>query len=370
MQDTNRQFSVPKGMYLLSHSVGCLPVLTRSSVAQSYFEPWQQHGGDAWPQWLNIIEQFCHELADLFNTSADDICPQSSVSNGLSQYLQALPLKTARTVLMHASAFPSLGFAVQGLAAYGFNLKLIDKDIDPNDLDAWQALLTDDVAVAVITHVHSNSGVLSDVAGIAQLCRAKNVCCVVDVAQSAGLIPIDLQSWQVDLVLGSCVKWLCGGPGAGFMWVNPGHVNELTPKNIGWFSHESPFEFDIEHFSYAKSAKRFWGGTPSILPYASALVGIQQINNIGVPKIYAHSKALQRIVLDHAAEYLLNPIGLAYSGGTLCLHLAKPRLEALVSGLTQANAYFDQRRDGIRLSWHIYNTEQEALQVAEIFRCL
>ncbi|WP_158768458.1 aminotransferase class V-fold PLP-dependent enzyme [Paraglaciecola sp. L1A13] len=373
IQSEGAFFSVPKGMYLLSHSVGCLPVQTSSVVAQKYFAPWQQKGGDAWPEWLGIIDQFCHELGMIFNASDVDFCPQLSVSSGLSQYLQSLPPlpnKPKRTVLMHATAFPSLGFAVQGLAEYGFELKLIDKDIAPNDLDAWQAHMTDDVAVAVITHVHSNSGELSDIVEISKLCRAKQVPVVVDIAQSAGVIPIDLQDWQADVVLGSCVKWLCGGPGAAFMWVNPSHLDDLQPKNIGWFSHENPFEFDIEHFAYAKGAKRFWGGTPSVLPYASAMVGIQQIRKIGVSNIYAHSKNLQSIVLGSAATHLAKMINLEQSGGTLCLALEKNILDRLANKLTQSNVYYDRRENSIRLSWHIYNTEQEARKVADIFLSL
>lgn len=380
MQDANHQFSLPKGMYLLSHSVGCMPVLTRSLVGQTYFEPWQQKGGDAWPQWLTIIEQFCHELGSLFNASAADFCPQPSVSSGLNQYLQSLrcvqskntnrPATHKRTVLMHASAFPSLGFVVQGLAAYGFELKLIEKDIDPNDIAAWQAHLTEDVEVAMITHVHSNSGVLSNVADISALCRAKNTLTVVDVAQSAGVVPIDIAVWDVDVILGSCVKWLCGGPGAGFMWVNPKHINALEPKQIGWFSHQNPFEFDIEHFAFADAAKRFLGGTPSILPYATALVGVQQINQIGSQSLFEHSKTLQRVVLADAAEHLLTPIDVEKVGGTLSVHLSKPKLTELERALRQAGAYFDRRGDCLRLSWHIYNTTQEAQRVAQIFKSL
>ncbi|QHJ11933.1 Kynureninase [Paraglaciecola mesophila] len=378
MQDASQQFSLPKGLYLLSHSVGCLPVLTRSVVGQTYFEPWQQKGGDAWPTWLTVIEQFCHELSNLFNANSADFCPQPSVSSGLSQYLQALPEqrnttaagKKKRRVLMHASAFPSLGFAVQGLQNIGFELTLIDKGYDPNDLEAWQKYLSDDVAVAVITHVHSNTGIVSNVPLIRQMCQAHNVRVVVDVAQSAGVIPIDLQEWQVDALLGSCVKWLCGGPGAGFMWVNPAHIEELRPKQLGWFSHQDPFEFNIEHFAYAQDAKRFWGGTPNILPYASALVGLQQINQIGQQTIYEHSKSLQNIVLAQAEQHLLTPLNLEQTGGTLCLHLSQKKSVALQDKLKAAHAYFDQREDCFRLSWHIYNTADEAELAADMFQHL
>jgi kynureninase len=368
MNNMPERFHVPQGVYLLSHSVGCLPKTSESQVAEDYLSVWKTSGGDAWPQWLDIIDGFCTELSLMLGGAAKDYCPQSNLSSGLTKYLMSMPLnKNKNKILMHASAFPSMGFVVQCLKGFGYELKLINEQDSPCDLAIWQQHLSDDVAAALITHVHSNTGLLSPVGDIAKLCRSAGILAMVDVAQSAGVMPISIPDWQVDVVFGSCVKWLCGGPGAGFMWLNPQHLVELSPMDVGWFSHENPFEFDIEHFAYANTAKRFWGGTPSVAPFAMAQGSIKLMNKIGLETIYRHNRHLLGIVLAAAQPYLITPISLPHWGGTLCLQLEPALTDKIALRLQQQGAYFDRRGNTLRLSLHIYNTEQEAQQVAQFF---
>lgn len=363
-----QDFNLPQGIYLLSHSVGCLPKQAEKQLAEGYLSSWKTSGGDAWPQWLEIIDGFCKELSRMLGGKAEDYCPQSNLSSGLTKYLMSLPFnKNKNKILMHASAFPSMGFVVQCLKGFGYELKLIDQQHSPRDLTIWQEHLTSDVAAALITHVHSNTGLLSPVGDIADLCREAGILTMVDVAQSAGIVPITIADWQADVVFGSCVKWLCGGPGAGFMWLNPRHMSELKPMDVGWFSHENPFEFDIEHFAYANSARRFWGGTPSVAPYALALGSIKQLNQTGVDVIYQHNRQLLGTVLSAAQPWLKNTLSLPQLGGTLCMEFDKRVTDNLERKLDQLGAYFDRRGNTLRLSFHIYNTEQEAKQVAHLF---
>ncbi|KXI30508.1 aminotransferase V [Paraglaciecola hydrolytica] len=358
-------------MYLLSHSVGCLPKNAEQTLTQRYLNPWQQQGGDAWPKWLGIIDDFCAELGKIIGADGKDICPQSNVSSGLTKYLQALPLNPSKNViLMHASAFPSMGFVAQALTQAGYEFELIVEQHSPRDLQQWRSQISDRTAAVLITHVHSNTGVLSPVAEISALAHAKQAKVIVDVAQSIGVVPVDVVAWQADCVLGSCVKWLCGGPGAGFMWLEPSQIEALKPLDVGWFSHANPFEFDIEHFVYAYNAKRFWGGTPSIAPFATALGSLQQINQIGVAQIAKHNRQLRQKVYQAAEPLLLSQHDLEQQGGTLCLDFKPAAMQAFVEDLTSFGAYYDRRSSILRLSLHIYNTAQQATQLVDCLRKL
>ena len=368
---TQPLFNVPQGLYLLSHSVGCLPKLAEQSLHERYLSQWQQQGGDAWPLWLGIIDDFCAELGKIIGADGKEICPQSNVSSGLTKYLQALPLNPSKNViLMHASAFPSMGFVAQALTQVGYEFELIAEQHSPRDLQQWQNQISDKTAVVLITHVHSNTGVLSPVAEISALAHGKQAKVIVDVAQSIGVVPVDVAAWQADCVLGSCVKWLCGGPGAGFMWLEPSQINELKPVDVGWFSHADPFEFDIEHFVYANNAKRFWGGTPSIAPYATALGSLQQIKQIGVAQIAQHNRLLRQRVYHAAEPLLLSQHNLDQQGGTLCLDFQPAAQAAFIEDLTSLGAFYDLRNKVLRLSLHIYNTPEQASLLAEMLRKL
>ena len=123
-----------------------------------------------------------------------------------------------------------MGFAAEYGLPDGFEVRFIPKHLDILDLDVWRQYLTDDVFAVFVTHAHYNTSMLAPVQEIVSMAHAHDALAIVDIAQSSGVVPIDFSKWQADVVLGSCVKWLCGGPGAGFIWFNAGMANKLTPK--------------------------------------------------------------------------------------------------------------------------------------------
>lgn len=359
-------FNLPTGPYLLSHSVGCLPKLAQTTLTENYLQPWSTSGGDAWSNWLGVLDAFCEELGSVIGGHGTDICPQPSVSAAFSNYLLSIPETERRTIVMHADAFPTMGFVVQALERCGFALRLIDAETPADEPAAWTPYLTSDVAAAVITHVHSSTGVVSPVAEIASLCRQRGITSIVDIAQSVGIVPVDVTSWHADVVLGSSVKWLCGGPGAGFIWIASDHINSLQPVNAGWFSHADPFEFDIRAFRFAAGTRKFWGGTPTVAPYALALGSLRALDAIGFTRIAAHNRALKKLVFDGLPDTDWLARKAVDLGGTLCLKPDETICTNVSKALTEAGCHFDQRGPVIRLSFHIYNDEDDARLVRQI----
>jgi selenocysteine lyase/cysteine desulfurase len=185
-------------------------------------------------------------------------------------------------------------------------------------------------------------------------------------------VPIDVQEWQADFVAGSSIKWLCGGPGAGFMWVNDRVLEQVRPLDVGWFSHENPFEFDISHFRYAPNARRYWGGTPSVLPCMVARTGIEQIRAIGVETIQAHNQRLTGLLVELAGNKgwpLLTPADPEHRGGTVCIGFEQA--PEVVATLAAAGIEVDFRPSfGVRFSPHIYVTEDQMRETAETLQKL
>ncbi|MCC2617564.1 aminotransferase class V-fold PLP-dependent enzyme [Aestuariibacter halophilus] len=359
-------FHVPEGIYLLSHSVGCQLRSAESALHAQVMKPWQQAGGDAWPAWLDGVAGFRQAIATLLNGQIEDVCPQTNLSSGFGKYLQALNLPVSRRViLMHEDAFPSMGFVVKGLEPLGYELRLIPSQHSAVQPTAWDKYLTPDVGVALITHVHSNTGWASPIEQLVERCRQQGIRTVVDVAQSAGVLNIDVQRWQADVVLGSCVKWLCGGPGAAFMWVNPNHSDDLTPVDVGWFSHASPFEFDIHRFEAAPGALRFWGGTPSVLPYVMATPSVAWLMDLGIETVQQHNRILTRPIREVAHRRDLWLVPEEHSGGTLCVPFTEPQLAWLLPRLEQKQVRYDRRGTVLRWSLHVYNSLAQAEQLAQ-----
>lgn len=357
-------FEVPSpGAYMLSHSVGCLPRATRQLFDRDMLGTWSAQGSDGWPAWLEAVDRFRTQLAAIFAVQASEICPQPSVSAALGSLLSGLRREPGRNVLLaSAHSFPSIGFALGQFERLGYRLELIPEDQNPSLPETWVARINPQVAAVVAMHVHSNIGVVAPVREIADAARSAGALAVLDVCQSGGILPINLAASGMDAAIGSCVKWLCGGPGAGYLWVREKLIAGMEPVNVGWFSHESPFEFDIRDFRYANDARRFWGGTPSVAPFVLATGGIATIADIGVDTILAHNRAFVE-AFAAAADVRLN---MQQRGGTLCL--TAPNMEAVAARLTGLSCRFDQRGPVLRLSPHIFNEMGEATELGTALR--
>lgn len=335
------------GIYLLSHSIGLATRGTRDAATE-YFDAWEHDTTEAWPRWLESIDAFRASLARLLGTSAAAICPQSTVSSALTKVLGSLrPESNRPKILLTEDTFPSLGFVCQ---QSGFDVRYIEHPADATDPTVWHRHITADVDVVLVTHVQSNTGELVPVGDVVARARRSGAVTIVDVAQSVGVIPIDVAAWGADFVVGSCVKWLSGGPGAGWMWVDPERADRYTPRDVGWFSHKDPFEFDIHSFRYADDALRFWGGSPTVLPYAIARHSIDTIDAIGVDAIRNHNLEATDQIIDALGTRVVSPHDRTRRGGT-CIVEAD---EGTVGELLGLGIEVDHRATGIRVSPHVH----------------
>lgn len=359
------RFHLPPGVtYLKSHSVGCQPRAAEALLRDRLLTPWAETG-EAWPHWLAAIDDWRAALASLLAVEARDLCPATNVSAGLSRYLSALGAATPRrTILLAPSAFPTIGYVVSGLATEGWTARTLPAGADVRDPESWAAALDDEVALVIAMHVSSNSGALADIAGIAAAAHAAGARCIADSAQAVGIVPVTPALWGADAVLGTSVKWLCGGPGAAWLWVAPHDRTALDPAERGWWSHENPFEMDIADFRYAPDARRWWGGTPDVAPFILSAAGIAEIAAIGVERVRAHNIALQTMLRDAIEAKTPQwrwPTGAI--GGTLCIDTGadQPRVAA---ALDAHGIKADFRGSVMRLSFHAYSGAGDAERTA------
>lgn len=358
--DNSSLFQTPDDEhYFLTHSIGLMPCSTERVLQESYVGPWRSGAEDIWPKWLAGIDEFNQALAVLLNSDASQFCPQANVSSALSKVIMALPKRTGKTVIVASeSDFPSAGFVLKQAEKLGYSLKLIPESQDIQSLSTWEKALSQNVHTVFITQVHYNTNKLIPVEDIASLCDARGITSIVDTAQATGIVPIDLADSKCDIIVGSCIKWLCGGPGAGFLWLSENIMQDLEPYDVGWFSHQNPFEFDIHNFDYADSASRFWGGTPSVAPYVAASNSIKLISKIGVENIRKHNRRLtEKLLATVPDKYVVSPHDLDMKGGTTVLRFDdQKRLEGL---MREQKMLFDSRKFGMRISAHIYTSDHD-----------
>lgn len=363
------QFSIPGGTYLLSHSVGCMPAATAQVIQSSYLDIWSQ-SADPWSLWLAEVGRFNQSIARLLNASPSQVCSQVNLSSALTKIIHGLPRSSTRnTLLVSELDFPSLGFVFEQARRVGFEVKYVSADEDHQDLETWNKALTPDVFLTLVTHVQSNTGVKLAVDHITAKAKERDIITVVDVAQSAGVIPIDVQSWSADFVIGGCVKWLCGGPGASYLWADEASLARCQPLDVGWFSHAEPFEFDIHHFDYASDANRFLGGTPSVLPFVVARHSIDLMLSIGIDVIAQHNhQLLDEFGSSLTHGQLVSPQARDLRSGTAIVNFEDNG--AVLTALKKQGVHTDQRAQGLRFSPHIYNTSDDMQSLAALLHSI
>jgi kynureninase len=228
------------------------------------------------------------------------------------------------------------------------------------DLDALLDEIDDRTLLVPISHVLFKIAELQDVTAIQRRAEEVGAHVLLDAYQSAGAVPLDVNRLGVSFATGGSVKWLCGGPGAGWLYVRPDLIDELQPALVGWQGHARPFAFEPE-LEYADGVARFLSGTPNVPALYAATAGYDVIEEVGVEAIRRRSLDLtdHLIRLADAAgfEVTSNRDG-ARRGASVSIRM--PGFEGVHKELAERQVLCDFRPEvGLRVGPHFFNTEEE-----------
>jgi kynureninase len=264
--------------------------------------------------------------------------------------------------------FPSNDYNHYGLTRHGARIVSVDGPLDQR-LDA----IDDETALVSVSHVAFRSSRLQDLRAIVERAHAVGAMVIADLYQSAGTVPVNVSELGVDFATGGSVKWLCGGPGAGYLYVRRDLQDQLEPAATGWAAHEQPFAFEPGPIRYASGICRFLNGTPNIPALYAARSGYEIVNAIGVEKIRRKSvrQTMKLASLAERAGIRVNsPGNPAHRGGVIILDV--PNGADVVQELTRREVLVDYRPGaGIRVAPHFYTTDEELERtVGEITDCV
>jgi kynureninase len=349
--------------YLVSHSLGAMPRAAADELAR-YGREWRERGVRAWEDgWWTLPADAGDELAPLLGAPAGSIVMQPNATLAAAVLLSALDYAPPRDGLVTTALdFPSLLYLMRGQRERGARLvEVPSADGITVDPDRLLAAVDERTRVVCISHVLFRSAFVQDAAAVAARAREVGALCVLDLYQSAGSVPVDLTAIGADAAFGGCLKWLCGGPGNGFLYVRPDRIPELRPRLTGWQAHEDPFAFDAGDHRPTEGIARFLHGTPAVPAMRAALAGIRIVKEAGVGAIRARSLRQTQRILDRCAAEgweVNTPLDPERRGGSVVFrpphHVATAR-EAVTRGVL-----LDHRPDaGIRLGPHFYNTDEE-----------
>ena len=351
--------------YLINHSLGAMPAAAEEHMAE-FARTWRERGIRAWGEgWWELPLTVGDQVGRIIGAPSGSTVMHQNVAIAEAIVLSCFrPVDAARNrVVYEEGNFPSVRYLYQAQPD-------LDVVVVPDDQAIVEAI-DERTLLVPITHVLFKTAEIQDVAAIVARAHEVGAYVVLDAYQSVGILPLDVTELNVDFAVGGSVKWLCGGPGNGWLYVRPDLATELEPTLVGWQAHTRPFDFAPE-LEYADGAARFLTGTPNVPALYAATAGYDLIEEISVDRIRENSLRQTQLLIDlfQAAGFDVgSPRDPARRGGTVTVRT--PEFESVHRELAERQILCDFRPDaGLRLGPHYYNTEDElryaAGQIEEI----
>src|SRR5579864_9543420 len=217
------------------------------------------------------------------------------------------------------------------------------------------------------THVCFKNGFRSEVNTITQIAHRAGALVMLDDYQDCGTRAIDVKAMDLDFFVTGTLKYLLGPPGLAFMYVRRELISSLVPTVTGWFAQANPFAYDPQHFDLSPTARRFESGSPSVPNVYAAVPGFQLLQEIGMENVAARINTLTHSLLSGALDLGIVAKTPADSLGPLVvLHCKDSGL--LVQKLAESGIVASNRHDGLRISFHVYNTMDDVNAVVEVLK--
>ena len=373
--------------YLINHSLGAMPAAAEDRLAE-YARAWNTRGIRAWEEgwWelpLTVGVQIgrligavpgtvsMHQNVTLaeavvlscFGFGADRTGEAGTASYGRRR--KRTPTDERRRVVYEEGNFPSVRYLYQ--AARGAEVV-----VAPDDEGVVEAI-DERTLLVPVTHVLFRTGRIQNIEAIVARAHEVGALVVLDAYQSVGTVPLDVTALGVDFAVGGSVKWLCGGPGAGWLYVRPELTETLEPALTGWQAHARPFDFEPEQ-DYAEGAWRFLTGTPNVPALYAATAGYDVVEEVGVNRIRERSVEQTTLLIELLEEAGFEPGSPREPerrGGTVVVKT--PDFARVNSELADRGILVDCRPEtGLRIGPHFFNTDDELRfaveQIAELSR--
>jgi kynureninase len=359
-------------VYLVSNSLGAMPRAAAQRLTD-YAETWGERGVRAWAEgWWDMPVRLGDRLAPILGAGPGEVSFQPNVTLATALLLSCFDFSGARRKVVYGSMeFPSLIYLCEEQRSRGAEPVVVESDdgiaVDPERL---MAAIDERTLLVVLSHVLFRSAFIQDAAAIARRAHEVGARVILDVYQSAGTVPVDVRELGVDFAVGGCLKWLCGGPGAAFLWVDPALAPALRPTVTGWMAHEQAFAFETGPIRLRGDAFRFLHGTPSIPALYAAAAGLEIVAQIGVDAIRAKSLRQVACLVDLARSEgfpVTAPERPDQRGGTVAID--PPHAYEVSRELLLRDFLVDFRPGaGIRVSPHFYTADEELEAVVREMR--
>jgi len=340
-------------VYLNSCSQGALSEEVEEALRE-FNQSWHREGSP-WDQWIEVQEDLRREFSLMIGAEPDEVAITFSASSAISSIASALSFAHRPGVLLGELEFPTMSHIWLAQVPRGARVTWVPSPNGVSSPEDYRARAGSDTLIIPATHVCFRNGFRNDAAGIAKAAHDAGAFFMLDDYQSCGTRPVDVRELQADFYVAGALKYLLGTAGVGFLFVRREVIQDLQPTVTGWFAQSDPFAFDSTHHVPASTAARFQSGTPPVMALYAALAGIRLLRELGMSNIESRIAQLTRRFIRGAVERrwkLKTPVD---SDGPLVV-IELTEAARIAAALSERQIVVSTRNDGLRVSFHAYNT--------------
>jgi selenocysteine lyase/cysteine desulfurase len=350
-------------IYLNSCSQGALSDAVEEGLRE-YVSSWHEHGSP-WELWVERYEAARAQFAGFIGTTPDEIALIPYASAGINSVASALEYDQRKKVVLGEFEFPTMGHIWLAQQKRGARVEFVRAYGDAIPLKGYDQAIDHETLIVPITGICFMNGFRSPVSEIVRLAHANGALAMLDDYQDSGTRPVNVRTANLDFYVTGTLKYLLGPPGLAFLYVRKELIESLQPTITGWFAQTNPFAFDVRHLDLSPSARRFEAGSPPVPNIYAAMRGIQLLQEIGLENISEHIEGLVHALLAGAHKLGLCAKTPVDSVGPLCVLQCKDA-PALVQKLAANGIVCSNRHDGLRVSFHVYNTQSDVEGVLDV----
>ena len=320
-----------------------------------------------WERWVEYYEAARTAFANFINASPDEVAIVTSVSAGINSIASAFDFRERQKVVMGEFEFPTMGHVWLGQRARGADVRFVSADGNGIPIANYERAIDRHTLIVPLTHVCFKNGFRSEVSAVTEIAHNSGALVMLDDYQDCGTRPVNVKAMDLDFYLTGTLKYLLGPPGLAFLYVRKELISSLTPSITGWFAQANPFAYNPQLFELSPTARRFESGTPSVPNVYGAVPGFQLLQKIGMERVGAHVEGLTQALLRSASELGIVAKTPADSTGPLVV-LQSIDSTRLVQKLAENGIVASNRHDGLRISFHVYNTMDDVQAVVRILK--
>jgi len=357
---------VSKVNYLSTASIGLVPTPVIEAVKEFSVELARQ--GTLFldeEKESMVYDGLRREGAKLLGCNEEDIAIFNSVTEALNCIAWSLELKEGKIVSTDVE-FPTVTYPWLRIARKeNVEVKLVNAKNWYVPLEDLLDEINENTKVVVLSHVEYLTGQKHNLKEIAKCAHDVNAIVIVDGVQAAGYLPLNVKELDVDVYITGSYKWLVAPFGTAIAYISKKLYSDLEPMFVGWRSKENMWDLNPRELGYASTARKFEYSTSAYSVKIGLAESIKYLREIGIEKIYNHNMKLIQTAMEELSSIehvnLVTPTNRDERGSIVTFGVDKEDPKEIVRKLRKLARPVELtiRQNMIRISPHIYNTEED-----------